>query len=205
MPEPAVILLSAPIRTVEVVSAPSRPAAPADARPVEAPPVKAPPPEALLAEAKAALEASKARLDEEGRRLAETRAALTKAIEGLRAAESDVLAGAEAQVIELSLAIAGKVIMQEIEAGRFQMEPVVREALRHVPSRRDVIVHLSPPDAAAWQQGGTVAPANGMKVVADSTLSRGDCLVETAEAAVLATVTERLEAVAQTLRQAGQA
>jgi flagellar assembly protein FliH len=194
VPETLVITLPAPLRTVEVTGNPSRSAAPAG------PKAAAPMP----AEAQAALDEARSRLEAERSRLAETRTALAKAIEGLRVAESEVLAGAEAQVIELALAIAGKVLMQEIEAGRFQMEPVVREALRHVPSRRDVVVHLNPQDAAAWQQGVAVS-AGGLKVVADTALGRGDCLVETAEASVLATVSERLEAVAQTLRQAGQA
>jgi flagellar assembly protein FliH len=195
VPETLFITLPAPLRTVEVTGNPSRSAAPAG------PKAAAPMP----AEAQAALDEARSRLEAERSRLAETRTALAKAIEGLRAAESDVLAGAEAQVIELALAIAGKVLMQEIEAGRFQMEPVVHEALRHVPSRRDVVVHLNPQDAAAWQQDAAAVSAGGLKVVADTALGRGDCLVETAEASVLATVSERLEAVAQTLRQAGQA
>jgi flagellar assembly protein FliH len=194
VPEPAVILLPAPLLTVEVTAAPANLAAPTGARPAAVSPAKA---QEALAEAQA-------RLEEERGHLAETRAALEKALDGLRVAEREVLAGAEAQVLELALAIAGKVLMQEIEAGRFQMEPVVREALRHAPSRRDVVVHLSPPDAAAWQPGAAVS-ATGLKIVADAALNRGDCLVETAEAAVLTTVPERLEAVAKTLRQANPA
>ena len=205
MTQPIVISLPAPIQTAEVVAAPAHLAGASETR-LGGPAggnanARPPSAEAVHAAAAAALTEERAKVEEERRHLAEAHKALEKAAAAIHTLEAEALAGAEAQVVELALAIAGKVLMIEIEAGRFQMEPVVREAIRHVPSRRDIVVHLNPQDAAAWQQGGAAgAPASTLKVVADPAIRRGDCLVETAEATVSATVAERFQAVVNTLK-----
>jgi flagellar assembly protein FliH len=201
VPETIVISFPAPLSTAEVVAPPA-------SLPAAAPPnggnggAK----RASAQTAQAALDDARTRLDEERRLLGEARTTLEKAAAAVRALEAGVLAGAETQVVELAVEIAGKVLMQELEAGRFQMEPVVREALRHVPARRDIVVRLCPQDAAAWVAAATAAPgaAPGLKVVADPALRRGDCIVETAEATVSATVAERFQAAAEMLRQANK-
>lgn len=196
MPEPIVISFPAPLSTAEVVAPPA-------SLPAAAPP-NGGAKRASAQTAQAALDDARTRLEEERRLLGETRTTLEKAAAAVHALEAKVLAGAETQVVELALEIAGKVLMQELEAGRFQMEPVVREALRHMPARRDIVVRLCPQDAAAWPQGAAPGAAPGLKVVADPALRRGDCIVETAEATVSATVAERFQAAAEVLRQANK-
>jgi flagellar biosynthesis/type III secretory pathway protein FliH len=206
VPEPIVISFPAPLSTAEVVAPPASSSAAA-------------PPNggkggAKRASAQAALDDARTRLDEERRLLGEARTTLEKAAAAVRALEAKALAGAETQAVELAVEIAGKVLMLELEAGRFQMEPVVREALRHVPARRDIVVRLCPQDAALYSapddspgaNSGGAAPgaAPGLKVVADPALRRGDCIVETAEATVSATVAERFQAAAEMLRQANK-
>jgi flagellar biosynthesis/type III secretory pathway protein FliH len=201
VPEPIVISFPAPLGTAEVVAPPTSLQAGAPPNGGNASATRA-----SAKAAQAALEEARIRLEEERRLLGEARTTLEKAAAAVRALEAKVLAGAEAQVVELAIEIAGKVLMQELEAGRFQMEPVVREALRHMPARRDIVVRLCPQDAAAWVAAATAAPgaAPGLKVVADPAIRRGDCIVETAEATVSATVTERFQAVAEVLRQANK-
>jgi len=205
VPEPIVISFPAPLSTAEVVAPPaSSPAAALYLAPGESPGANCGAKRASAQAAQAALDDARTRLDEERRLLGEARTTLEKAAAAVRALEAKALAGAETQVVELAVEIAGKVLMQELEAGRFQMEPVVREALRHVPARRDIVVRLCPQDAAAWPQGAAPGAAPGLKVVADPALRRGDCIVETAEATVSATVAERFQAAADMLRQANK-
>ena len=191
MTQPIIISLPAPIQTAEVVAAPAHLAGASETRSGG--------PAGGNGSARPA--SAEATIAANITHLAEAHKALEKAAAAIHTLEAEALAGAEAQVVELALAIAGKVLMVEIEAGRFQMEPVVREAIRHVPSRRDIVVHLNPQDAAAWQQGGAAgAPASTLKVVSDPAIRRGDCLVETAEATVSATVAERFQAIISTLK-----
>lgn len=215
MPEPIVISFPAPLSAVEVVAPPAGlPAAALYLTPGESPGANCGAKRASAEAAQAALEETRTRLAEEHRLLGEARTTLERAAAAVRALEAKLLAGAEAQVVELAIEIAGKVLMQELEAGRFQMEPVVREALRHIPARRDIVVRLCPQDAALYLTPGDSAGANhacaaagtapGLKVVADPALRRGDCIVETAEATVSATVAERFQAVAEVLRQASK-
>jgi flagellar assembly protein FliH len=212
VPEPIVISFPAPLSTAEVVAPPaSSPAAALYLAPGESPGANCGAKRASAETAQAALDGARTRLEEERRLLGEARTVLEKAAAAVRALEAKALAGAETQVVELAVEIAGKVLMQELEAGRFQMEPVVREALRHVPARRDIVVRLCPQDAALYLAPGDspaasyggAAPgaAPGLKVVADPALRRGDCIVETAEATVSATVAERFQAAAEMLRQ----
>jgi flagellar assembly protein FliH len=145
------------------------------------------------------LRQAEARLDLERQRLAAARQALEAAAAALADLEAETIRSAETQLVDLALTIARKVLAQEIENGRYKIEPIVRDAIRQAPSRREVVVHLNPQDLATCQQSGA-ALAN-VKVASDARLGRGECLVETAEGTVPATVADRFESVAEILKQ----
>lgn len=156
------------------------------------------------AAAQQALVDAKARLDKERENVALSCQALGAAAEAIQTLEAQAIADAESQVVDLALAIAQKVLMQEIEGGRCRIEPIVREALRHAPSRREITVRLHPDDFAQWQQAtvADAAPTSHLKVVADATIRRAGCLVETAEGTVTATLDDRLTLVAEAIKPA---
>lgn len=217
MPTPVIIDLPGPIASVELAPAPG-----------STPPAPPPPP----VEYSTSVKQAQARLDQERETLAQARAALEAAVRKVQTLEADLTAAAEAQLVDLALAIAEKVLVQEIDQGRARIEPLVREALRHMPARRDLVVRLNPQDlaqalaSAAAQQGATVQGAtgglsasaasaaqgatdglptsadaatpilSGLKTVADASLRRGECLVESAEGTVPALLADRLQAVA---------
>jgi flagellar assembly protein FliH len=210
MPVPVIIDLPGPIASVDVAPAPAAPQAP--------PPV----------DHSLTVRQAQARLDQERESVALARTAMQSAAQKIAALDARITAAAEAQLVDLALAIAEKVLAQEIDQGRARIEPLVREALRHLPARRDIIVRLNPQDLAYVQaaasgaaQGATgglpagassasvapdaAAPAfNGLKTVADPTLRRGECTVESAEGAVSATLADRLKAAADVLKGGAQ-
>jgi len=140
-------------------------------------------------------------LQEQRTNLEQVRAAMESAVDAIRALEAEALRGAESQLVTLALDIAGKVLAQDIEDGRYRIEPIVREALRSIPSRRDIVVRLNPQDLSRWQEAGIAPFASGVKLVADPSVRKAECLVECAEAVVSATVAESLARAAEVMKK----
>lgn len=138
-------------------------------------------------------------LHEQRNNLEQARVALEGAADAIRALEAEVILSAESQLVALALEIAGKILAQEIEDGKHRIEPIVQEALRRIPSRRDIVVRLNPQDLARWQEAGLAPFASGLKLMADPTVRKAECLVECAEAVVSATVSEGLARAAEVL------
>ncbi len=130
------------------------------------------------------------------------RSALEKAADKCREAREKIIEQAEGQLLDLSIDIARKVLMQEIQAERYQIEPIVREALSRIPQRTDVVVHLHPDDLArcelAEQDGPDSAQAT-VRFSADPGVDRGECLLRTSEGTVESTVEEHLAEITKTL------
>ena len=189
-----VIQLPHPVHAVEAVPAPTAPSPEAGA--------PGPGPSAAHSMGEAMKEAE-ARLQEERAGLAQARQAAEAAAEAIRNLQTEVIRTAEAQLVDLALAIARKVLAQEIDGGRYKIEPLVQEALRLAATRRDVVVRLNPQDLAQYQQVG--GATGNVKLVADPAIRRAECLVETAEGVISSQTADRLEAAAAAISRANDA
>ncbi len=138
-------------------------------------------------------------LEAERKALAGAREALEAAAQRLHALQQEIRAEAEDHLLDLAVDIARKVIGQEIRADRCDIEPIVREALGHAPPRRETVVHLHPDDLAALEKAGPegAAPPDlaHVRLAADPTLRRAECVVETAEGIIEARTEDRLAQV----------
>lgn len=119
--------------------------------------------------------------------------------------ESEQLTRAlERQVVELSLAIAEKVIERETRIDREIVLGVVRGALQELAGAIGVQVRVHPDEydlvAAHWQELEHGSAAQGGRLVADDRVQPGGCLIETRAGQVDAQLSTRLDQVAQTLR-----
>ena len=91
--------------------------------------------------------------------------------------------------------------MQEIQAGRHQIEPLLKEALLRVQGRQDVVVYLNPQDLAQCLAADGTAPDLGeVKLAADEVVQPGQCLVETAQGAMVSSYQDRLDDLADAMR-----
>ena len=142
-------------------------------------------------------------MDSDRRRLESTRSALQDALEQTETLQARIIAQSEEQVVELALEIAHKVLGQEIQAGRYQIDPLVQEALSRVPARQGVRVHMHPDDYAACglreespEEGG----AGRVQFQPDPTVEPGRCLLETAEGFIDGGVDRQLAVVAQAMK-----
>jgi flagellar assembly protein FliH len=140
-------------------------------------------------------------MEEQRKDLRQAQAALDSAVSAVRTLEAEIIGNAEAQLVTLALEIAGKVLAQDIEGGKYRIEPIVHEALSRIPCRRDIVVRLNPLDLARWQEAGVAPCAAGVKLAADPSVRRAECVVECAEGVVSATVAESLARAAEVLKK----
>lgn len=128
--------------------------------------------------------------------------ALQQASDELAGLRQRFLQEAEGQLVELALNIARKVLMQEIQAGRYQIDPIVKEALLSIPSRQNVVVRLNPDDLAGCELAG-MEPEGGdggsLRFVADPNINRAECLIEAADGMVESSIDAHLDGVAEAL------
>ena len=135
--------------------------------------------------------------------LRSAQAALQQAGVKFRETQEQFLAEAQEQLVDLSIEIAKKVLVQEIQADRHQIAPIVTEALSRVPDRTDVVVHLHPDDFARCEQAGKSGEANGknaVSFVADPKVQRGGCLLQTSRGDVESSIDGQLEEISQALK-----
>ena len=161
------------------------------------------PPQSAGAEQPAAPAAEEAhrQLAAERAELAQARQALQEGLERLDTLRAELVRQAEQQLVDLALDIARKVLMQEIQAGRYEIDPIVTEALRHVPARQVVVAHLHPDDWARCQRAsdGSGDGAGTVRFVADASVPRAACVLETPQGVVQSVVEDHLERIAEDL------
>ncbi len=142
-----------------------------------------------------------AMLEQETAEMQNARAALENALLELAQLQQKVLQDAEHELVDLAVGIANKVLMQEIQADKYEIEPIVKEALLHVPSRKEVVVHLNPEDWARCEMGRSPqSEAAGMKFIADPCVNKAECLLETAEGCVESSIGAGLRNIADALK-----
>lgn len=150
-----------------------------------------------LLEEEAARQADQAREEglERGRQdaVAAGRAALDAAVDRLDGAREEAAQALTAQAIELGVGIARTLLRTELDAGRYDLETIVREALAASGAgRARVRVHVAPADA---ERLATTPFREGTEVVADPALRRGDVHVETERGLLVREIDETLEAI----------
>ena len=129
--------------------------------------------------------------------------ALHEAGKRFEALREEIVADAEEQLLDLAVAIARKVLMQEIRAERYEIEPILREAMARVPPRQSVVVHMNPQD---WEQCKLAHSANEagnsgrLRFVADSSVPRAGCVLETEQGIVESTVEDHLTGIGEALK-----
>ncbi len=110
----------------------------------------------------------------------ERSATLNKALTAVAAERVAYLKRVEREVVQLSLAITRKILHREANLDPTLLSGLVRIALDRLGADSPIRVRVPPDAASDWAPvSGLSAPANAYEIVADATLSSGDCLVET--------------------------
>ena len=109
------------------------------------------------------------------------------------------------EIAKLSVEIARKVLMQKVQEGDYEIESIVKEALKSAPERHDVVVHLNAEDFAqcekAQQNEKTGNSLAGVKFVSDDNIGRAECMVETPKGVIESLIEEHLERIGKALKK----
>jgi flagellar assembly protein FliH len=88
-------------------------------------------------------------------------------------------AAAEAQVVKLAIAIAGRVLAREVAADPMHLAGTVRAALARVHDGSATVLRVRIEHAAQWTAMFANACDGGVSVIGDERLGAGECVLET--------------------------
>ena len=106
------------------------------------------------------------------------------------------------QIAKLSISIAEKILLHEIEEGRHEIEKIIQEALKNAPSQNNVVVKVNQSDIELYQktvkETGKDVLAN-VELVADANIGPGQCVVETDKGVIEYFIEQHLQQIGKAL------
>lgn len=115
----------------------------------------------------------------------------------------EMFAGHKDEIAKLSVEIARKVLMQKVQDGEYEIEPIIKEAIKSSPTQQDLVVHLNPSDMAAhekaMQDNGNETFA-GIKFVADQNIGPAECMLESPKGIIESKINDHLDQIAKTFK-----
>lgn len=130
---------------------------------------------------------------------------ISAAVEVLHLQAECLAEQARADALEIAFQVARKILQTELSSSPEPLFALIRSALQRVGDSRRIVLRLTPEDAALVAadkerlEAGTVAVAR-IEIVADASLSPGDCMVETDFGKVDGRLATRLEEVRRTVK-----
>jgi len=109
------------------------------------------------------------------------------------------------EIAKLSVEIARKILVQKVKNGDYEIESIVKEALKKAPTHQDMVVHLNPEDQKQFQKAQQEEPdsvLSGIKFISDPNVGRAECVLENPKGIVKALIDKNLEVIGQALEKA---
>ncbi len=160
---------------------------------------------AANAEASSAEPMAAERLESQKENLANVCRALEDAVAKINEFQKNLFESSKEQIAKLSVEIARKILVQEVQEGDYEIESIVKEALKNAPTHQDVVVHLNPEDHVQFQkvlQGDAGGALADIKFVADPNIGRAECLLETPKGVIESLIEAHLERIGKALEKA---
>ena len=134
-------------------------------------------------------------------------AGLSQAAADLKVHQQDYLEGLQRLAMELAVTIASHILHEQIQAGDFPAEALVRKVVEQLETTRPVTVYLHPEDLKLLQrrlgEGESIFPKKAdVHLAADPTLGRGSCRAQAGDISVLADIEEQLSDIRRQLLEA---
>jgi flagellar assembly protein FliH len=111
---------------------------------------------------------------------------------------SFLYAQVEREIVKLAVAVAKKIVHREIHADPDVIQTLVRIALGHVAEKSAVTIHLNPADYDFLMERRFELPqseARDISLLADKSIDRGGCLIQTACGDIDARIEEKFREV----------
>jgi flagellar biosynthesis/type III secretory pathway protein FliH len=114
----------------------------------------------------------------------------------------ETIAGHRSDIARLAVEIARKILTQRVSKGDYDVQAIIEEALKRAPTQQNIVVRVSPQDLPACQklqQESEKGLFTGLEFVADRSIARADCLVETPKGIIKSFVEQHLERIGEAL------
>jgi len=118
----------------------------------------------------------------------------------------NILAGMEADILDLAIKIARKVVAGELAANRDVILQIVSSTIRECSDKSNLVVKVSPSDCeylnenrerlAAMTEG-----ADSIEIKAESVMKPGDCIVDSSLGSIDAGVSTKLDKIEKALKE----
>ncbi len=131
--------------------------------------------------------------------------ALEDAVTKINEFQKNLFESSKEQIAKLSVEIARKILMRKVQEGDYEIESIVKEALKNAPTHQDVVVHLNPEDHVQFQkvlQGDAGGALADIKFVSDPNIGRAECLLETPKGVIESLIEAHLERIGKALEKA---
>jgi len=109
------------------------------------------------------------------------------------------------EIAKLSVEIARKILVQKVKDGDYEIESIVKEALKKAPTHQDMVVHLNSDDLKQFQKAQQEEPGSvlsGIKFISDPNVGRAECVLENPKGIIKSLIDKNLEMVGQALEKA---
>lgn len=136
------------------------------------------------------------------REIAERAARVEEAVARLRLVSERLAAEARADALEVALIVARRIVDAELAVNVEPLVASIRSAIRRLGESRRIVVRLAPADAEAVTAaaGGASGIATAdIQVLPDTSLERGDCVVEGDHATVDGRLATRFDEIRRAL------
>jgi flagellar assembly protein FliH len=135
------------------------------------------------------------------------RAHLQQVIQGVHAQHEAYLKHAEAQMLDLALEVARKVVREELKLQPAHVLAIVRDTLRRVQGFGRLRIRVNPLDVDLLRQNRpsllqVVDGVEGIEIVEDRRVDQGGCVIETEQGVYDARIRTQLGEIERVLREA---
>ncbi len=114
----------------------------------------------------------------------------------------ETVANHRSDIARLAVEIARRILSQRVTSGDYDVQTVIEEALKRAPTHQNVVVRVNPQDLPACQrlqQQDAEGPFDALEFVADRSIARADCLIETPKGIIKSFVEQHLERIGEAL------
>ena len=123
----------------------------------------------------------------------------------LEKVKREIHLNAEKETVELALAIAGKILCQEITTNRDVILNIVKEALKKVEDNEKIKIKISPSDLQLIRERDSrtsdfLEQMESVTIEGDETILNGGCVIETNSGQIDARIEKQLQAIEEAFK-----
>ncbi|MBW8014758.1 MAG: hypothetical protein FVQ82_01105 [Planctomycetes bacterium] len=157
--------------------------------------------QAAAEQAKAMFDTEMQKIEAEKKRIAQLISAVEEAVTEIDDLRKRVVTENQKQIALLAVEIARKIIVSEIEEGKYDIAAMIEKALQASPSRDGAMVRLNPADYVTVEEIMKSGSSNfeNVKFEADSSILPAHCFVATSKGVVEYFIDDQLNSIGKSL------